>query len=90
MDNQSQESNYRPTLNDGDRIDPTKSLEEKQKQLAVDTADITGEHLQVPTFFVVQQGDEEPKALHHIRDAEEISDVIRQARMDEDGNRIWD
>lgn len=90
MDNQSQESNYRPTLNDGDRIDPTKSLEEKQKQLAVDTADITGEHLQVPTFFVVQREDEEPKALHHIRDAEEISDVIRQARMDEDGNRIWD
>ncbi|MGI0492022.1 hypothetical protein ACN4EG_09425 [Alkalinema pantanalense CENA528] len=90
MDNQSQESNYRPTLNEGDRIDPSKSLEEKQQQLAVDTADITGEHLQVPTFFVVQRGDEEPEALHHIRDAEAISDVIRQARMDENGNRIWD
>jgi hypothetical protein len=31
----------------------------------------------------------EKKALHHVKDAEEISDVIRQARIDENGNRIW-
>ncbi|MBD2329518.1 hypothetical protein [Alkalinema sp. FACHB-956] len=90
MQNPSQEPNYRRTLNEGDRIDPSKSLEEKKKQLAVDTADITGEHLQVPTYFVVQREGEEPKALHHIKDAEAISDIIRQARVDENGERIWD
>lgn len=28
-------------------------------------------------------------ALHHVRDAEAISNMIRAARMDENGNRIW-
>jgi hypothetical protein len=31
----------------------------------------------------------EKKALHHVKDAKQISDVIRQARVDENGNRIW-
>lgn len=75
--------------NPGDRIDESKSLEEKAKQVAVDTADITGDHITVPTYFVVDEPDGEKKALHHVKDAEEISDVIRQARLDENGNQVW-
>jgi hypothetical protein len=77
------------TANPGDRIDYSKSLEEKAKQVAVNAPDITGDHIVVPTYFVVEYPDGEEKALHHVKDAEEISDVIRQARVDEDGNRIW-
>jgi hypothetical protein len=78
------------TANPGDRIDDSKTLEEKAKQVAVDAPDITGEHIVVPTYFVVEYPDGEKKALHHVKDAEAISDVIRQARMDENGDRIWD
>ncbi|MTJ09550.1 MULTISPECIES: hypothetical protein [unclassified Anabaena] len=78
------------TANPGDRIaDEPQSVEEKAQQVAVDILDITGEHVTVPTYFVVENPDGEKKALHHVKDAEEISDVIRQARMDEEGNRIW-
>lgn len=77
------------TVNPGDRIDESKSLEEKAKQVAVDAPDITGDHIVVPTYFVVNEPDGEQKALHHVKDAEEISDVIRQARVDENGERIW-
>lgn len=77
------------TANPGDRIDESKSLEEKAQQVAVDAPDITGDHIVVPTYFVVDEPDGTQKALHHVKDAEEISDVIRQARVDEDGNRIW-
>jgi hypothetical protein len=78
------------TVNPGDIIsDEAQSVEEKAKQIAVDSPDITGEHITVPTYFVVDEPDGEKKALHHVKDAEEISDVIRQARVDEDGNRIW-
>ncbi len=77
------------TANPGDVIDDTKSLEEKAKQVAVDVPDITGDRITVPTYFIVEYPDGEKKALHHVRDAEEISDVIRQARMDENGNRLW-
>lgn len=77
------------TLNPGDRIDASKSLQEKAQQVAVDAPDITGDHITVPTYFVVDEPDGSQKALHHIKDAEEISDVIRQARVDEDGNRTW-
>lgn len=77
------------TVNPGDRVDESKSVEEKAKQVAVDSADITGDHILVPTHFVVDEPDGEQKALHHVKDAEEISDVIRQARVDEEGNRIW-
>lgn len=77
------------TVNPGDRIDESKSLEEKAKQVAVDAPDITGDHVVVPTYFVVEYEDGEKKALHHVKDADEISDVIRQARTDENGERTW-
>lgn len=77
------------TLNPGDRIDESKSLQEKAQQVAVDAPDITGEHIVVPAYFVVDEPDGTQKALHHVKDAEEISDVIRQARLDEDGNQVW-
>lgn len=77
------------TINPGDRVDPDKSLEEKAKQVAVNTADITGDRVVVPTYFVVEDPEEGEKALHHVNDAEEISDVIRQARVDESGDRKW-
>lgn len=77
------------TINPGDRIDESMSLEEKAKQVAVDAPDITGDHIVVPTYFVVDLPDGTQQALHHVRDAEEISDIIRQARVDENGERTW-
>ncbi len=78
------------TANPGDRIDDDKTLEKKAQQVAVDAPDpLTGDHIVVPTYFVVDEPDGTQKALHHVKDAEEISDVIRKARVDEDGNRIW-
>ncbi|MBD2258952.1 hypothetical protein [Pseudanabaena sp. FACHB-2040] len=81
--------NPRMTVNPGDRIDDSKSLEEKSQQVAVDAPDITGDHIVVPTYFVVDEPDGSQKALHHVKDADEISDVIRQARTDENGERTW-
>ncbi|MEA5583077.1 hypothetical protein VB620_17230 [Nodularia harveyana UHCC-0300] len=78
-----------PTVNPGDVIDESKSLKQKAQQLAVNTQDITGDQITVPTYFIVENPDGTKKAAHHVRDAEEISDVIRQARVDEDGNRTW-
>lgn len=78
------------TANPGDRIaDEPQSIEEKAKQIAVNAPDITGDQIIVPTYFIVEYPDGEKKALHHVKDAQEISDVIRQARVDEDGNRVW-
>lgn len=78
------------TVNPGDRIaDEPQSIEEKAKQVAVDSPDITGDHITVPTYFVVDHPDGHQEALHHVKDAEEISDVIRQARVDENGERVW-
>ena len=77
------------TANPGDRIDDSMTIEEKAKQVAVDAPDITGDHIVVPTYFIVEDENGEKEALHHVRDAEEISDVIRQARVDENGNRVW-
>lgn len=78
------------TANPGDRIaDEPQSVEEKAKQIAVDVPDITGDHVTVPTYFVAEYPNGEKKALHHVKDAEEISDLIRQMRVDENGNRIW-
>lgn len=82
-------TNENPTLNPGDRVQEDKSLEEKARQVAVNTADITGEHVVIPTYFVIDDGEGNKKALHHVKDAEEISDVIRQARTNEDGDRAW-
>lgn len=76
-------------LNPGDRVDSEKTLEEKSQQVAVNTGDITGDRIVVPTYFIVDDPEEGQKALHHIKDAEEISDVIRQARVDESGERTW-
>jgi hypothetical protein len=67
------------TVNPGDRIDESKTLEEKAQQVAVDAPDITGDHIVVPTYFVVDEPDGTQKALHHVKDAEEISDMVRQA-----------
>lgn len=77
------------TANPGDRIDNSKTLEEKAKQVAVDAPDVTGDHIVVPTYFIVDEPDGSQKALHHVKDADEISDVIRQARVDENGERVW-
>ncbi|GAB1544863.1 hypothetical protein NUACC21_75390 [Scytonema sp. NUACC21] len=78
------------TVNPGDIIpDKDQTVEEKAQQVAVDSPDITGDHIKVPTYFVVDEPDGEKKALHHVKDADEISDVIRQARTDENGNRVW-
>jgi len=45
--------------------------------------------VKVPTYFIVEEPDSEQKTLHHVKDAAEISDVIRQARTDEESNRTW-
>ena len=76
------------TANKGDVIDDSKSLAEKKEQVAVDSWDPAG-HVKVPTYFPVEKENGEEEALHHVKDAEEISDVIRQARTDEDGDRQW-
>jgi len=78
-----------PTVNPGDQVNRESSLEEKAQQVAVNTGDITGDRIVVPTYFVVDDPDDGQKALHHVKDAEEISDVIRQARVDESGERTW-
>lgn len=78
------------TVNPGDIVnDESQSIEEKAKQVAVDSPDITGDWIKVPTYFIVEYPNGERKALHHVRDAKQISDVVRQARVDEKGNRIW-
>ena len=77
-------------LNPGDKVDESKSVSEKAQQVAVDAPDITGDHITVPTYFVAEDKETgEEEALHHVKDAEKISDVIRQARVDEDGERKW-
>ncbi|PSO56485.1 MAG: hypothetical protein BRC40_03500 [Cyanobacteria bacterium QH_8_48_120] len=78
-------------LNPGDKVpDRPQSEEEKAEQTAVSTPDpLTGDYREVPTYFEVEEPDGERKQLHHVRDAEEISDTIREARTDEEGNRVW-
>ena len=89
MNNEPEKDTHR-SVNPGYVIsDQPQTIEEKSKQLAVDSPDITGDHITVPAYFIVEEPDGEEKALHHVKDAEEISDIIRQARVDEDGNRIW-
>jgi hypothetical protein len=88
--NNNKEQETPRSVNPGDVIsDKPESIEEKSQQLAVDSPDITGDRITVPTYFVVEEPDGEEKALHHVQDAEEISDVIRQARVDENGERVW-
>jgi len=89
MDNDKEKETHR-AVNPGDVIsDEPETVEEKSQQLAVDSPDITGDHITVPTYFAVEEPDGEKKALHHVKDAEEISDAIRQMRVDENGNRVW-
>jgi hypothetical protein len=72
------------TANPGDRIaDYPQTLEEKAKQVAVDAPDITGERIRVPTYFIVEYPNGDKKALHHVKDAKEISDVIRQMALND-------
>jgi hypothetical protein len=77
------------TANPGERIDESKTLEEKARQVAVNAPDITGEQVVVPTYFVFDMPDGTQQAFHHIKDARKISDLIRQARLDENGNQVW-
>ncbi len=71
------------TVNPGDVIaEEPQTVEEKSQQLAVDSPDITGEHIEVPTYFVVDEPDGTQKALHHVKDADEISDFVRQTYGD--------
>ena len=78
------------TVNPGDIVtDESKSVEEKAQQVAVDAPDITGDWILVPTYFIVEYPDGKKQALHHVRDAKKISDVIRLARVDDKGNRVW-
>jgi hypothetical protein len=74
---------YRST-NPGDRIQVNQTLEEKARQLAVDAPDITGDHIKVPTYFIVEHPNGHKQALHHVRDAKKISDVIRQMQLYEE------
>jgi len=77
------------TVNPGDRIaKEPQSLAEKAKQIAVDAPDITGDWIKVPTYFIFEYPNGERKALHHVRDAQEISDAIRLARFEEDENLV--
>jgi hypothetical protein len=77
-------------INPGDYADESKTLEEKARQVAVNVADLTVEQVVIPTYFIVEdQEDGHQEALHHVRDAEEISDLIREMRLDEEGNRQW-
>ena len=86
--NQSNREDAFRTVNKGDIHDESKPLEEKKEQLAVDSWDIDGK-VEVPAYFPVEDENGEEEALHHVKDAEKISDVIRQARVDEDGERKW-
>lgn len=77
-------------INPGDKeAPPGTSVEEKGEKTAVAYQDATGNPIEVPTYFTVEGENGEEEALHHVKDAEEISDVIRQARVDEDGDRKW-
>jgi hypothetical protein len=89
MSDSNQEKKH-ATLNPGDRVpDEPQTIEEKSDQVAVEYTDVTLEQNVVPTYFVAEGEEGEKEALHHVKDAEEISDVIRQARTDEDGDRKW-
>jgi len=77
------------TVNPGDRIaKEPQTLVEKAKQMAVDAPDITGDWIKVPTYFIFEYPNGEKKALHHVKDAREISDAIRMARFEEEENLI--
>lgn len=77
-------------INPGDKESPPEtSVEEKGERVAVEYQDALGNDVEVPTYVVAEGEDGEKKAMHHVKDAEEISDTIRQARVNEDGERTW-
>lgn len=77
-------------INPGDKeMSPEASVEEKGQKTAVAYEDALGNNTEVPTYFTVEGENGEKEALHHVKDAEEISDVIREARVNEDGERTW-
>lgn len=77
-------------INPGDKESPPDaSVEEKEDRVAVEYQDVLGNDVEVPTYFVAEGEDGEKEALHHVEDAEKISDVIREARVNEDGERTW-
>ena len=77
-------------INPGDReMPPSASVEEKGEKTAVAYEDALGNPIEVPTYFTVEGEEGEKEALHHVKDAEEISDVIRQARVNDEGERTW-
>ncbi|MGD1896460.1 MAG: hypothetical protein ACFB16_05835 [Phormidesmis sp.] len=77
-------------INPGDKeMSPDASVEEKSQKTAVAYEDALGNNTEVPTYFPVEGEDGEKEALHHVKDAEEISDVIREARVNEAGERTW-
>jgi hypothetical protein len=77
------------TVNPGDRIaKEPQTLIEKANQFAVNAPDITGDWIKVPTYFIFEYPNGEKKALHHVKDAKEISDAIRLAQFQEDENLI--
>ena len=77
------------TVNPGDRIaKEPQTLVDKAKQIAVDAPDITGDWIKVPTYFIFEYPNGEKKALHHVKDAQAISDAIRLARFEEDENLV--
>lgn len=77
-------------INPGDKeMSPDASVEEKGEKTAVAYEDALGNPIEVPTYFTVEGENGEKEALHHVKDAEEISDVIRQARVNDEGERTW-
>lgn len=79
-----------PHINPGDKeAPPSASVEEKGEKVAVAYEDVLNNPVEVPTYFTVEGEEGKEEALHHVKDAEEISDVIRQARVNEEGERTW-
>ena len=77
-------------INPGDKEAPkSASVEEKGQKVAVAYDDALGNSVEVPTYVTVEGETGKKKALHHVKDAEEISDVIRQARVNKEGERTW-
>ena len=77
-------------INPGDKeMSPEASVEEKGKKTAVAYEEALGNNTKVPTYFTVEGENGEKEALHHVKKAEEISDVIREARVNDAGERTW-
>jgi len=92
MSSDSREPDQKGTahINPGDKeAPPSASVEEKSSKTAVAYEDALGNPIEVPTYFEVEGEEGNKKALHHVKNAEEISDVIREARVDENGDRTW-